>query len=734
MTAHPVPRRRDHRDLQHRAGAGARGRGLDVDLVQGRPRRARRRGAVDPRRRRRRRAVRQRLRVPGPLSPAWVIVVVAGDPRGARRPRRRSRRAWPPRCSCIGGRRGRLHRPGVDRTVDPAEQRVRRAVRHVHRGRVRARRRAATCTCYGTKPDALATVAAMIRNNGHVQPRGGLPRARARSRRRTSSTAAWSPTRSTCSTARRRPKAGAARAHPRRLAADAADAAGVRPRRQRRQRSAPRTRTRPTWELGGHRRADLVNGTVGRRAARGLRSALPGSAPTDVDVCEFYDPFSFEIIRQFEAFGFCGEGEGGDFVMGGTIEPGGQYPVTTDGGVMSFSHAGASAQMLQRVIRGVRAAARRRARRTQVEGAEVAHVLQRRLGRAVQRRDAAGSRAAMTRARNRRPARSRSRTPDAHAALLGRLRARRAAVPALRRLRPRDAHARVPVQPLHVAEPHVGARARAPARSTAGPRCGVRRCPSFEVPYAAIIVDMDEGWQILSNLIGCEHDAVEIGMRVEVEFHEMDGGFTLPYFRPRLTAVQQGLAALRVVDSAPASPAGTAPRLLADAGADVVKVEPPGGDPWRAWSAGGATVDPDDGRRAVPVPAPRHALGRRRARGRRGRGARRRRRRRRRELRCRRVRPAAAGSTRTRASSCARSRRTAAPGPYAERPTTEFIVQAESGGLVGRGSVAQRPVPGRRAHQRVVGGHVLGDGGRRGRVARGSARATASTSTSRSPR
>jgi len=48
----------------------------------------------------------------------------------------------------------------------------------------------------------------------------------------------------------------------------------------------------------------------------------------------------------------------------------------------------------------------------------------------------------------------------------------------------------------------------------------------------AIIVDMLEGWQILSNLVGCEHDAVEIGMRVEVEFHEMEGDFTLPYFHP----------------------------------------------------------------------------------------------------------------------------------------------------------------------------------------------------------
>ena len=39
-------------------------------------------------------------------------------------------------------------------------------------------------------------------------------------------------------------------------------------------------------------------------------------------------------------------------------------------------------------------------------------------------------------------------------------------------------------------------------------------------------------------------------MRVEVEFHEMEGGFTLPYFRPRRWSltVQQGLAALRVVD------------------------------------------------------------------------------------------------------------------------------------------------------------------------------------------
>jgi len=56
--------------------------------------------------------------------------------------------------------------------------------------------------------------------------------------------------------------------------------------------------------------------------------------------------------------------------------------------------------------------------------------------------------------------------------------------------------------------------------------------PAFEVPYVAIIVDLEEGWQLLSNLIGCTVDDAEVGMPVEVEFHPITGGFVLPYFRP----------------------------------------------------------------------------------------------------------------------------------------------------------------------------------------------------------
>jgi acetyl-CoA acetyltransferase len=113
----------------------------------------------------------------------------------------------------------------------------------------------------------------------------------------------------------------------------------------------PAYRHAPTWDLMG-RGGDVENGYVGRRAAR-KAFAMAGLRPRDVDVCELYDPFSFEIIRQFEAFGFCADGEGGDFVLDGRIGPDGQFPITTDGGLMSYSHGGGVVQLTQRVARGV---------------------------------------------------------------------------------------------------------------------------------------------------------------------------------------------------------------------------------------------------------------------------------------------------------------------------------------------------------------------------------------------
>jgi len=125
----------------------------------------------------------------------------------------------------------------------------------------------------------------------------------------------------------------------------------------------------PAWDMK-HPRSDLAAGWVGRRASN-MAYAMAGIGPSDVDVAEFYDPFSFEIIRQLEAHGFCGEGEGGAFVQDGHIAAGGRLPVTTDGGTMSFSHAGINAQQLQRVIRGVEQL-RGTCQTNQVAGAEVA--------------------------------------------------------------------------------------------------------------------------------------------------------------------------------------------------------------------------------------------------------------------------------------------------------------------------------------------------------------------------
>jgi acetyl-CoA acetyltransferase len=97
--------------------------------------------------------------------------------------------------------------------------------------------------------------------------------------------------------------------------------------------------TAPVWDRYGW---------VGRRAAQQSFEQC-GLTPADVDFAEFYDPFSFEIIRQLEAFGFCKEGEGGDFVMDGRIRIDGELPVATNGGTLSYSHAGV-VQLLQKPI------------------------------------------------------------------------------------------------------------------------------------------------------------------------------------------------------------------------------------------------------------------------------------------------------------------------------------------------------------------------------------------------
>jgi crotonobetainyl-CoA:carnitine CoA-transferase CaiB-like acyl-CoA transferase len=59
--------------------------------------------------------------------------------------------------------------------------------------------------------------------------------------------------------------------------------------------------------------------------------------------------------------------------------------------------------------------------------------------------------------------------------------------------------------------------------------------------------------------------------------------------------VDAPLAHVRVVDCSTGISGAYCTKLLADAGADVVKVEPPGGDPLRGYTASGEPIDPDGG-------------------------------------------------------------------------------------------------------------------------------------------
>lgn len=63
-------------------------------------------------------------------------------------------------------------------------------------------------------------------------------------------------------------------------------------------------------------------------------------APDDIDVAMLYDSFTITTMLTLEALGFCGRGESGSFVEKGRIAPGGEFPLNTSGGGLSYCHPG----------------------------------------------------------------------------------------------------------------------------------------------------------------------------------------------------------------------------------------------------------------------------------------------------------------------------------------------------------------------------------------------------------
>jgi len=81
--------------------------------------------------------------------------------------------------------------------------------------------------------------------------------------------------------------------------------------------------------------------TISNAAVTGRRAMeMAGVSHADIDVAQIYDAFTIMVVVSLEDLGFCRRGEGGAFVSGGRIAPGGNFPLNTSGGGLSYCHPG----------------------------------------------------------------------------------------------------------------------------------------------------------------------------------------------------------------------------------------------------------------------------------------------------------------------------------------------------------------------------------------------------------
>lgn len=103
----------------------------------------------------------------------------------------------------------------------------------------------------------------------------------------------------------------------------------------------------PVWVLGSAEATSHMltsqwdDVTVGPASVTGpLAFSRAGLTPSDVDVAEIYDAFTYMLMLTMEDLGFCEKGQGGEFVESGALRLGGSLPTNTDGGGLSASHPG----------------------------------------------------------------------------------------------------------------------------------------------------------------------------------------------------------------------------------------------------------------------------------------------------------------------------------------------------------------------------------------------------------
>jgi len=106
-------------------------------------------------------------------------------------------------------------------------------------------------------------------------------------------------------------------------------------------------RKKPVWVLGAAEHHDhsmisqMPDLTVTPAHDSGPRAmAMAGVSHKDIDLTMIYDSFTYTVLITLESLGFCKPGEGPDFVANQRTAPGGDFPLNTSGGGLSYTHPG----------------------------------------------------------------------------------------------------------------------------------------------------------------------------------------------------------------------------------------------------------------------------------------------------------------------------------------------------------------------------------------------------------
>ena len=106
-------------------------------------------------------------------------------------------------------------------------------------------------------------------------------------------------------------------------------------------------RSDPVYILGSgeainHRNVSQMPDLTSTEAARSSQRALAmaGVGIKDIDTAHVYDAFTISLLVLLEDLGFCKKGEGGAFVEGGRLAPGGELALNTNGAGLAQVHPG----------------------------------------------------------------------------------------------------------------------------------------------------------------------------------------------------------------------------------------------------------------------------------------------------------------------------------------------------------------------------------------------------------